>query len=222
MSSGAFSPGYRVLTATWHQSSDSTRMNNPFVYRQIAELHATAIDQGFLSQLGPRFLTLLYEAIDQSPTSILIVEMEGEYVKGFVSGGTGLAPIFRHLLGRLPALVMALWPVALSPRELFRIAEILMYNFQTKEDTFPKVELYSIAVSPQFRGSGTAVRLYNSLREALAKRGLSEFKIIVGETLLPAQAFYTKMGAVPVGKVTLHGSATSTVFVDSLNCCRLS
>ena len=41
-------------------------MKNPSVYRQIAELHCSAIDQGFLAELGPAFLTLLYKALDQS------------------------------------------------------------------------------------------------------------------------------------------------------------
>lgn len=37
------------------------------VYRQVAQLHAENSNQGFLSSLGPRFLTLLlYQAIDES------------------------------------------------------------------------------------------------------------------------------------------------------------
>ncbi|MEH6874269.1 MAG: hypothetical protein V7849_07670 [Candidatus Competibacter sp.] len=44
-----------------------TSADKAMVYRQVAQLHAENSNQGFLSSLGPRFLTLLlYQAIDES------------------------------------------------------------------------------------------------------------------------------------------------------------
>jgi len=183
-------------------------------HRQVAELHAAAIDQGFLSELGPRFLTLLYEALDQSHGSLLIVDTEGARLRGFVSGGSGLGPVYRNLLTRLPALICALWPVFFSYRKLKRIAEVLLYPSKTRNEELPRAELYSIAVSPEFRGAGVAERLYKRLREEFSARGITEFKIVVGDTLAPAQAFYRKVGATPVAAIEVHDRAGSTVFVD--------
>lgn len=191
-------------------------MHSRGIYRQVAELHAAAINQGFLSQLGPHFLTLLYEALDQSPTSVLILETREGRVCGFVSGGTGLGPIYRHLLRRLPALISALWPVIFSPRKLQRIAEVVLHTRKQPEANLPKAELYSIAVSPEFRGAGVAERLYLSLRRAFTERGITEFKIVVGDVLAPAQAFYRKMGAEPKMTLQVHDGVGSTVFLDRL------
>lgn len=185
------------------------------IYRQVAELHASAINQGFLSELGPRFLTLLYDALDQSPTSVLIVEIDGERILGFVSGGTGLGPIYRNLLRRLPALVFALWPVVFSYRKLKRIFEVLRHTQHASDTSLPSAELYSIAVSPDSRGTGLAERLYNRLRDEFAARGISEFKIIVGDSLAPAQAFYRKVGAKPIAGIQVHNGVGSIVFVDA-------
>lgn len=184
------------------------------IHRQVAELHASAINQGFLSELGPRFLTLLYEALAQSPASVLIVETDGEQLRGFVSGGTGLGPIYRNLLKRVPALVLALWPVMFSYRKLKRIFEVLLHTQHATDNNLPSAELYSIAVSPEFRGSGVAERLYQSLRDEFAARGITEFKIVVGDALAPAQAFYRKVGATPMAAVQVHDGVGSTVFVD--------
>lgn len=189
-------------------------MADEAIYGQVAALHAAAIDQGFLSELGPRFLTLLYEAIDRSPASILIVDVEAGQLRGFVSGGTGLGPVYRHLLKRFPALVWALWPVIFSPRKLRRIAEVLLHTGKQAPADLPVAELYSIAVSPDFRGRGVAERLYVALRAAFAGRGIAEFVIVVGDALAPAQAFYRKMGAEPIARVQVHGDAGSVLFVD--------
>jgi ribosomal protein S18 acetylase RimI-like enzyme len=189
-------------------------VKNPSVYRQIAELHCSAIDQGFLAELGPAFLTLLYKALDQSPSSVLIVDVKGQVLRGFVSGGTGLGPVYRNLLKRLPDLILALWPVLFSYRKLRRIAELLLHTGKSMDTELPSAELYSIAVASEFRGAGVAEGLYKSLHNEFAARGIARFKIVVGETLAPAQAFYRKMGAAPAARIEVHSGARSTVFVD--------
>ena len=79
-------------------------------YEQVADLHAKAIGQGFLSSLGTSFLVLLYKAIDESPKAFLIVEEEDGQVVGFVSGGLGMGPIYRRLLAHPVRLALAILP----------------------------------------------------------------------------------------------------------------
>ena len=56
------------------------------IFRAVAELHSKSIDQGFLSSLGLKFLTLLYEAIVADKDSILIILKAHDEVCGYVCG----------------------------------------------------------------------------------------------------------------------------------------
>ena len=181
------------------------------VHRQVAELHAQCIDGGFLSTLGPRFLALLYEAIDASPDGVLLVEEDGGHVNGFISGAGNLRTIRDALLRRPLRLGLALLP-ALTPRRLARIVETLRYT-NTDADGLPTAELLSIAVAPANRGCGIAERLYRRLSSHWQQRGVEAFRIVVGDGLAPAQKFYRRMGAVPAGQLHLHAGQGSTVFV---------
>ena len=57
------------------------------LYAQVAHLHAVGIDRGFLTTLGEGFLALMYQAIDETPGAVLLTELEGPRVLGFVRGG---------------------------------------------------------------------------------------------------------------------------------------
>lgn len=186
--------------------------------RQVAELHAGSIDQGFLSSLGIPFLTVLYRAIDRSPCSVLLVERDSTGVIGFVSGGSGMGPIYRQMLRSFPALFLALAPIFLQPRKISGILDILRHG--AKRDgrgDLPEWELFSIAVNQSARGSGAAGHLYQSLCAHARAQGVPAFRIVVGDSLGRAQRFYIRLGAKPVGTVRLHGDATSTVFVQRLS-----
>jgi len=191
-------------------------MRDKAIYAQVAALHIASIDRGFLSQLGPRFLSLLYAAMDADSQSTLIVEVEQGRVLGFVSGGTGLGSVYRALLARLPSLAWALLPAMLSPKKLYRIAEILLHS-RSEAQELPTAELFSIAVAPAARGTGCAQRLYAELCDYFRGRGIPAFKIVVGQGLAPAHAFYSKMGAEPVSEVEVHAAQSSTVYVQHLH-----
>lgn len=197
--------------------------NCKVVYEDVAKLHASGIDQGFLSSLGVSFLALLYESIDSSDDAILLVEYGHGSVVGFVSGAPSLRPIYKALLRRPGRLISTLWPVLLSPVKLWRILELMRHAFWSlgkKTDSasaaLPDFELISISVSLDERRSGVALRLYEGLKEAATERGFDSFKIIVGDELDGAHKFYSRMGAVPVSKTAVHGTATSTVYLQKL------
>lgn len=193
------------------------------VYEEVAILHATGINQGFLSSLGVSFLALLYEAIDSSDDAILLIEYGHGRAVGFVSGAPSLGPIYKALLRRPIRLISALWPVLISPVKLWRILELTIHAFwpfgkkpESGTPVLPKFELISISVSLNERRSGVALRLYQALKEAAAERGFDAFKIVVGEQLNSAHKFYTRMGAVPVGKTAVHGNAASIIYVQEI------
>lgn len=195
-------------------------------YQRVAQLHAENLDQGFLSTLGPRFLRLLYQAIDECPDACLLLAREGDQVVGFVAGTLNMGQVYRRLLRHWLALGLSLAPSLLIPRRLWRMLEILRYSrgksgrvraFGTSSaevPLLPAAELLSIAVDPAYRGRGIAEDLYAGLKLFFATRGLGEFKIIVGAPLAPAHRFYRRLGAVPVAEIEVHRGAASTVYVQ--------
>ena len=186
-------------------------------YRQVAQLHAENINQGFLSSLGPRFLTLLYQAIDESSSSTLILAREKDQIMGFVSGALGMGPVYRQLLRHWPRLLLALAPSLLIPSRLWRIIEILRYSQRSHDHgpKLPKAELLSIVVDPTFRGRHHADHLYRQLADFFASRGELQFKVIVGADLAPAHRFYQRMGAQPAAEIEVHQGERSIVYVQS-------
>jgi ribosomal protein S18 acetylase RimI-like enzyme len=193
-----------------------SNVNDRTVYRRVAELHAQNIDQGFLSSLGPGFLSLLYQAIDECPESTLIPAREQGQIVGFVAGTQGMRAVYRQLLGHWPRLSLSLAPSLLIPRRLLRIIEILRYSRGSdhEEPKLPAAELLSIAVDPAFRGRGHGDGLYRQLTAFFADQGLMEYKIVVGAALAPAHRFYRRMGAEPVSEIEVHQGARSVVYVQ--------
>ena len=188
-------------------------------HQRVAQLHSENIDQGFLSTLGPRFLRLLYQAIDECPEACLLLAREGGQVVGFVAGTLNMGPVYRRLLRHWLALGLSLAPSLLIPRRLWCILEILRYSRgghggANALPALPAAELLSIAVDPAYRGRGIAEDLYAGLKLFFATRGLGEFKIIVGAPLAPAHRFYRRMGAVPVTEIEVHRGDASTVYVQ--------
>jgi len=184
-------------------------------YRQVAEAHVEGISKGFLSTLGVGFLTLLYEAIDKSDDSVLLVSIADGRVVGFVAGTRSIGGVYRMMLGSWPRLLVVLFPVFFSPRKLRRIIETVMFSRKSGEvsDELPQHELLSISVLKDFRGKGVAENLFKDLVDYFVGQGVASFKIVVGDALGPAHRFYTRMGAVPVSRAEVHAGSGSVVYV---------
>lgn len=186
-------------------------------YRQVARLHVRCLDQGFLATLGEGFLALMYEAIDAAEGAILITEDGGGQVTGFITGGSGMGPIYRRMLRSPVRLFLALAPALLRPAKVRRILEILRYSGDsTLPAGIPESELLSLAVAPECRGQGVADRLYGRLLEDFRSRGVEAFRIIVGAPLAPAHRFYRRMGAIEAGGIEVHDGEKSTVYVQRI------
>src|SRR5690625_4140065 len=103
-------------------------MNRDRRYREVAELHVRCLDQGFLATLGVRFLALMYEAMDRADTVTLITEEREGRLVGFITGGTGMGPIYKRMLRSPVRLGLALAPALVRPAKVRRILEILRYS----------------------------------------------------------------------------------------------
>jgi ribosomal protein S18 acetylase RimI-like enzyme len=184
------------------------------VYYKVARLHCEHLNNGFLATLGPPFLALLYEAIDQGVDSVLIVkEIDGNVV-GFVSGAASLRPIYKRLLFRPFSLFISLLSCFLSLSKLFKIIEILRISKNNPVfKGLPRHELLTIVVDPQYQGQGHAEDLFTSLCGYFQTVNVANFKIVVGSDLARAHAFYLKMGCNVAGKIEVHKGKDSLVYV---------
>jgi len=205
------------LSSSRMSLSERGRVLDRSDYAELARIHSSCIDLGFLSSLGHGFLSLLYEVIDADDNSHLILEKKEGSVIGFIAGGRGMKSIYRKLLIRLPRLFIALLPAILNPRKLWKIIEVLCFAKKQKPvSSTPEAELFSIAVIASARGSGLAQKLYNALGERFFRDGESAFCMVVGENLSQAHRFYNKMGAVPFAQVSVHKGQSSTLYRQDL------
>ena len=205
------------LSSSRMSLSERGRVLDRSDYAELARIHSSCIDLGFLSSLGHGFLSLLYEVIDADDNSHLILEKKEGSVIGFVAGGRGMKSIYRKLLIRLPRVFIALFPAMLNPRKLRKIIELLCFAKKQKPvSSSPEAELFSIAVIDSARGSGLAQKLYNALGERFFRDGESAFCMVVGENLSQAHRFYNKMGAVPFAQVSVHKGQSSTLYRQDL------
>lgn len=189
-------------------------------YRQVARLHMSGINQGFLPQLGLGFMTLLYESIDACPSSVLLTDCVDGNVVGFVSGTSSMKPIYRQLMYKPIHLFLSLLPSLVRPRRLKRIYEILRYSRESHSqhiEDIPDFELLSIVVAPAARGTGCADRLYQDLIMYCRSKDILNFKIVVGDALLPAHSFYKRMGALAAGRVEVHFGEGSVVYIHKIH-----
>lgn len=186
-------------------------MNTP--YAEVAGLHRSAINKGFMSSLGVGFLSHFYRAIDETAGGVLVVEKRNGQVVGFASGATSVTDVYRRLAARRWRVALSIVP-AISPSMLLKLAESYRYGATRHSGTeaFPTAELLSIAVKPEYRGKGVAESLFKALCLRFRDLGVSEFKIMVGRELVGAQKFYARMGAVAVAETEVHRGERSVIF----------
>lgn len=184
-------------------------------YRTVAAIHAEGIFKGFLSSLGVRFLALLYESIDRSTSSALIVVRSEGRIVGFVAGTRGLGPVYRIMLRSWGRLVGAMLPAIFSPKKILRIFETVAFSGKSPDagQDLPREELLSISVLAEYRGKGYSEELFRALTAYFKEKGVPRFRIVVGDALEPAHRFYKKMGAKPVSRVEVHKGSGSVIYV---------
>ncbi|MBI4706713.1 MAG: GNAT family N-acetyltransferase [Candidatus Omnitrophica bacterium] len=183
---------------------------------KIADLHKDYIQSGFLSTLGVPLLRLLYHTIINSNNTFCIVAEEDKEVIGFVSGTGDIKSTYKHFLRRnfLKASIV-LFPKFISIKTARRIFETLFYPVK-KEQNLPAPELLSIVVDKNYQGQGISQKIFKELIEEFRRRGITQFKVVVGSQLIPACRFYEKMGGKLHSEIEVHKDEKSRVYVWEL------
>ena len=182
---------------------------------EVAALHRIGIERGFLTRLGPKLLADLYGAINRNALGFVFVAVGDDgRVVGFVSGTTRTGGLYRSILlrrgWRYAGLILK---KVLSPGVLRGIVQTVLYPVRGASDT-PEAELLSIVVSEELRGTTVAADLLTALLDELRRRGCDRVKLMVGESMERAQAFYRSEEYRPVRDIRHKTAVSNLVIVE--------
>jgi ribosomal protein S18 acetylase RimI-like enzyme len=182
---------------------------------EIADLHRTCIDQGFLSTLGHRVLRNLYAGMIEHPGTNVFVAMQCDEVVGFVAVTERTGRMYKWLLRhRFASLALPLLRKMFSFSRIRRIAETLLYPASRDVEELPAAELLSMAVAPTHRRLGIGRRLVGVGLRSLAARGCDEAKIACAD-ILTSNGFYQRLGF-SVRQIIQHHELATNMYCVAL------
>ena len=194
-----------------------------------AQLHIAGQPGTFLTSLGPEVLTVLYQALPQSPVGFGYVAVADSFIiaansdldsalrtshstliQGFVSATTSVGRLFgemgtRRVTQFLPPLVTRF---VQQPSLLLRSVQTVLYPFLGHEQpasSGPGAELLSIMVAPTARSQGIGAQLMQALLAECAKRQLQWLDVTVDANNAGARRFYERHGFGLAKTFTLYG-----------------
>lgn len=183
---------------------------------QIAKIHKTEINKGFLSSLSVHFLENLYSTVIVSNVSFCVVAKEDGIVVGFITGVTNLNKFYLYFLKKyFLQSVFILVPKFFNIVYIKKTFETLFYP--VKEKKLPPAELLTMAVSSEFQGQGIASKMFLEFISEMKKRDVKIFKVLVGKELRPAIIFYEKNGFTFLKNISMHDNKISRVYVYDIN-----
>ena len=172
---------------------------------EAASLHLEGQPGTFLSELGLRFLTVLYGEIARTPAAFGFVAQENGRAVGVAMATESTSDLFRHLLWRRPLrLVWAALPRLIQHLGLLlRAVRTLAYPSQDAGLFEP--ELLFIGVRSELRSQGLGRQLLLALCQDGGRRDLPGLKVMVEAANPVANAFYQSCGFVYRTNSTLYG-----------------
>lgn len=208
---------------------DTVRVANRSDVPAIAALHAAAIEEGFLSSLGVRFLSRLYARILVSPHAFVLVRSKedrasepGRGVMGFIAGSEEVGRLYREFVWRDGAVVTCTSGVRLV-RSLPRTIETIRYGYRddgrpsSPDDAVPETELLAMAVDPTDRRTGIGAALVQAFIATSQANGSRSARVVVGGTNSAAVGLYAREGFLEDRRIELHSGTASLVMRRSLS-----
>ena len=175
-----------------------------------AALHAGRIGDGFLSFLGPAFLTRLYRRIAHTPSSFLVVADSSGRVVGFIAGSADVGGLYKSFLVR-DGMAAGLAAAPRLLRSWRRVVETLRHGTADGAGTGRGTELLAIAVDPAHEGRGIGSALVGALLDHVGDSGAGEAYVVVGADNAGAIALYGRSGFVAGDEFELHAGTRSVV-----------
>jgi len=209
------------MTTTPSDQQVTTRIESmqPAHAPAVARLHAATITEGFLLQLGPRFLASLYRGIAADDACRVWVALHAGQVTGFCAYARDVRGMYRRILRRRwLRLGFASLPYTLNPFTVKETLDTLRYPAKQASANLPPAELLAIGVDAAARGTGAGRRLLERAVQQAARDGCSEIKVLAGARLEGANRFYLACGFAKRAEIMQHGEVLN-VYVRSTSGC---
>ena len=173
-----------------------------------SQIHVEQITGGFLSFLGPDFLTRLYRRVCRSSSSFLLVAEDEGQVVGFIAGCADVRDLYRSFLLR-DGLASAFGALGRLLRGWRRALETLRHGSGDGLGTGRGVELLAIAVDPSHQGRGIGEQLVTAfLRRVAADQAHAAYVVVAVENAR-AVSLYRRAGFVGRDEFELHAGSAS-------------
>jgi ribosomal protein S18 acetylase RimI-like enzyme len=170
-----------------------------------AALHVGQIGEGFLTVLGPAFLSRLYRRVARTPGSFLLVVEDGETTVGFLAGSTDVAGLYRSFFFRDGAAAF----VTCGPRLVRswrRVMETIRHGTGVSAEG---AELLAVAVDPTVRRRGAGSLLVDGFLREMRSRRQEAAHVVVAAGNDRAIALYSKAGFHTAERFELHPGTES-------------
>jgi ribosomal protein S18 acetylase RimI-like enzyme len=178
--------------------------------RAIADLHATRIDEGFLTSLGTPFLRRLYGRVLHSHDAFIVVDDLDGVTTGFVAGVADLGALYRRFIVR-DGLLAGFQAAPRLVKNLPRVVETLRYPAITGD--LPEAEVLAVAVAADRSGHGVGQALVRAVIEGFVDHGIRTAKVVTTADNLAALAMYHACGFVAADGLEVHAGRSSEVLV---------
>lgn len=190
---------------------------DPAVWRRVAKLHCQQITGGFLTSLGPQFVSRLYRSLVASPEVFLIAAQVDSEIVGFICGSVDTRRAYRDSLPRLCwSLPIVLTKLA-SFASIKRVWETLRYPSRQTAVELPAAEILNFCVAGSCQGRGIGRRLFAELETEFRRRGVESIRIVTGGQQRQAQRFYAAVGASLAGTIEVHRGSPSLVYTHTIS-----
>lgn len=164
----------------------------------VASIHLAAFDGFFLSQLGYRFLCVMYRAFFRSPSTLFIVfETASGELAGFAVGSFQGKKDRWLAIRSLPHFLVAVLPAVLrNPAPVVQRLWARFFNAGESPQVSPSAAvLRSIGVMPSARGKGIAASLLQAFEVLARSKGAGHVFLTTDEINNErAQRFYERAG----------------------------
>lgn len=186
------------------------RAAQPSDVRAIADLHATRIDEGFLTSLGTSFLRRLYARVLHSHDAFIVVDDLDGVTTGFAAGVADLGALYRRFIVR-DGLRAGFQAAPRLVKNLPRVVETLRYPATTGD--LPEAEVLAVAVAAERSGHGVGQALVRRAIDEFVSHGIKTAKVVTTADNLAALAMYRACGFVIADGVEVHAGRSSEVLV---------
>lgn len=181
----------------------------------MAALHISGINRGFISSLGPAFVSALYEALAVDENSVVLVARENDKIVGFAAFCSDIRKLYR--VAALKHGIRFAWLLGIKLLSWSRLKKLLgtvLYPFQKNTLVLPAAELLATAISQDARGRGIGAMLVRQGLAECKKCGILQVKVLVAADNVAANKLYHKCGFKLVCQIESHGILSNICVVD--------